>query len=256
MRYIFDGTYPGFLTCIFESFARKDENIHIVTESTKTSEIFQKEREIISDPEKARRVISGLEKKAGPLINHDILKVFLSEDLKAWNASFAIIQQIFKTDADILHNYGNPDVLYFSQTLKKVNREHHRMKAFVRFSKSSNGLYYALIEPDFNVIPLITNFFRQRFADQLWLIYDVKREYGVYYNLKSVEEVKPEKLTSPDQSMPVETVGPDENDRLYSRLWQSYFKSTNIEPRKNLKLHLRHVPIRYWKYLTEKQCLD
>ena len=31
-----------------------------------------------------------------------------------------------------------------------------------------------------------------------------------------------------------------------------YFKSTNIKSRKNMKLHLQHVPKRYWKYLTEK----
>nr|WP_312696155.1 MULTISPECIES: DUF4130 domain-containing protein [Sphingobacterium] len=26
-----------------------------------------------------------------------------------------------------------------------------------------------------------------------------------------------------------------------------------MEERKNIKLHLRHVPKRYWKYLVEKQ---
>ena len=31
--------------------------------------------------------------------------------------------------------------------------------------------------------------FIPRFADQRWLIYDVKRQYGYYYNLTEMEEV-------------------------------------------------------------------
>jgi probable DNA metabolism protein len=39
----------------------------------------------------------------------------------------------------------------------------------------------------------------------------------------------------------------------FQELWQNYFESTNITERKNIKLHVRHVPKRYWKYLSEKQ---
>jgi probable DNA metabolism protein len=252
IQYAFDGTYIGFLTCIFESFSRKDQHVILTLENSELSLLFQEEIQIISDKERAERVLKGIKKAAGANIAWDIFQVFLSEDPKAWNASFQIIKQIFIGKTDILNNYGDPDVLYFSQTLKKVSRERHRMKAFVRFSKDNTGVYHALIEPDFNVIPLIIDFFRKRFADQPWLIFDVKRKYGVYYNLKSVEEVKLEEHISKDQTLPVLSIEIDEKDQLYAKLWQSYFKSTNIEARKNLKLHLRHVPKRYWKYLVEK----
>ena len=39
----------------------------------------------------------------------------------------------------------------------------------------------------------------------------------------------------------------------YQELWKAYFKSVDIPERRNLKLHLQHVPKRYWKYLVEKQ---
>ena len=39
----------------------------------------------------------------------------------------------------------------------------------------------------------------------------------------------------------------------YQVLWKSYFDSVNIPERKNMKLHLQHVPRRYWKYLSEKR---
>jgi probable DNA metabolism protein len=47
----------------------------------------------------------------------------------------------------------------------------------------------------------------------------------------------------------------DEKEELYQHLWQQYFKSVNIVSRKNTKLHIQHMPKRYWKYLTEKQAL-
>jgi probable DNA metabolism protein len=48
---------------------------------------------------------------------------------------------------------------------------------------------------------------------------------------------------------------PDEKEELYQRLWQQYFTSVNIAARKNTKLHIQHMPKRYWKFLPEKQKL-
>ena len=45
----------------------------------------------------------------------------------------------------------------------------------------------------------------------------------------------------------------DEREPLFKLLWQSYFDHVNIPERKNMKLHRRHIPLRYWKYLSEKQ---
>ncbi len=53
-------------------------------------------------------------------------------------------------------------------------------------------------------------------------------------------------------SLPLATIVLDEQEKLYATLWKDYFKNTNIKERKNLKLHIQHVPKRYWRYLTEK----
>ena len=114
-------------------------------------------------------------------------------------------------------------------------------------------MFHAVIEPDFNVLPLITDFFRKRYADQAWLIYDSKRKYGVLYDLQQLSEVY---LTPQQQNSIAKTediISFDESEEKYQTLWKQYFKSTNIEARKNMKLHLQHVPKRYWKYLVEKQ---
>jgi len=138
---------------------------------------------------------------------------------------------------------------------KKVEREKHRMKAFIRFEKSEDGMYFARIAPDFNVIPLIITFFKDRYADQPWIIYDQKRLCGVLYDTDQVHHIRklPEDLS--EHMLPDKPLQMDEDETLYATLWRDYFKSTNIEARKNPKLHRQHVPKRYWHLLTEKKII-
>jgi len=254
MQYIFDGTYNGFLCCVFEYFEYKDADVQLQVEGDDAAQtaLFDSSKTIITDISKVKRVQAGLQKHLGKSIAMDFFRVFLSEDRKAWTASFNIICQIFSGKTNILQNYGDDEVLYFAQTLKKVSRERHRMKAFIRFSKSSDGLFFAIVEPDFNVLPLIATFFKNRYADQKWLIYDVKRKYGLLYDKENVVEVK----LSPEEKHALTTdavITLDEKDEHFQNLWKRYYQSTNIEARRNMKLHLQYVPKRYWKYLVEKQ---
>lgn len=254
MNYIFDGTYNGFLTCVFEYFEYKDKDVQLQVEDMDAAQtdMFSISKTIITDFTKAKRVQAGLQKHVGKSVAMDFFRVFLSEDPKAWAAAFDIICQIFSGKTNLLQNYGDKQVLYFAQTLKKVSRERHRMKAFIRFSKSSDGMFFAVVEPDFNVLPLIITFFKNRYTDQKWLIYDVKRKYGLLYDKQTVMEVR---LTPQEkQALTSDAVITlDEKDEHFQKLWKSYYHSTNIEARRNMKLHLQYVPKRYWKYLVEKQ---
>lgn len=55
--------------------------------------------------------------------------------------------------------------MVFSRFLQEVNREVHRMKTFIRFQRSTDGLFVAMVEPDFNVLSLIRAFFKNRYSD-------------------------------------------------------------------------------------------
>ena len=126
------------------------------------------------------------------------------------------------------------------------------MEAFIRFQQNADGIFYCGIDPDFNVLPLIATHFRNRYADQQWIIYDLKRNYGLFYDLSKVEEIKID-FNQRQKTTGIANAIVSEKEGLYALLWKDYFKSTNIQARKNTKLHVQHVPKRYWKYLTEKQ---
>ncbi|MEM9300424.1 MAG: TIGR03915 family putative DNA repair protein, partial [Bacteroidota bacterium] len=105
--------------------------------------------------------------------------------------------------------------------------------------------------PDFNVIPFIGDHFKKRYADQQWLIYDTQRDYGLYYDLETMQLIK---LSNSDWAgrKQIKPSVLKEGEQEFKQLWSQYFKSTSIKERKNMKLHLQHVPRRYWRYLPEK----
>lgn len=252
MHYIFDGSYTGYLCCVFEAFERKEFHAVPITESLMESTLFPEYRTIDTDPLKYNRVLSAMEKvverKNLNLFYHN----FLSDSPVEWLNAFQLIIELFKKKKLDLRNFGDPSILRLHQTLKKVSRERHRMKAFIRFVKSADGLYTAVVEPDFNVLPLIVEFFKNRYADQDWLIYDLRRNYGFHYSANEITEVSGNINDTIPNPYELE-LNIDPKELEYQHLWSTYFKSTNIEARKNLKLHLRHVPKRYWKYLVEKK---
>jgi probable DNA metabolism protein len=165
---------------------------------------------------------------------------------------FHYVQYVFSSKLSVEHDFSNTFVLAVKQTARKTDREKHRMEAFIRFQLTKDELYYATCQPDNNVLPLLEKHFRDRYADQRWLIYDITRQYGIYYDLQTVENVQLTFNAGTSNGQNITAIF-NEKEELYQHLWQQYFKSVNIEARKNTKLHIQHMPKRYWRYLTEKQ---
>ncbi len=252
MIYVFDRSMQGLLTAVFEWFERKPGNTCLKATAFFQPEAFNEYFTVTGDDTKAGRVWNGLCKKLKKEWIRKFYCAFLSEIPEAYDHLFQFCLYIFQHEKGAESNYGNPHVLALSAYAKSVEREKHRMEAFIRFKKTGDGIFYAGIDPDFNVLPLISAHFKNRYADQQWIIYDLKRQSGLYYNLQTVEEITISFAEGVDKQQPAAGLM-DEQEELYETLWKDYFKSTNIQARKNTRLHIQHVPRRYWKYLTEKQ---
>lgn len=249
---LYDGSFKGLLTAIFEVYEYKITDAGISNDSAVTGSLFGHVHSVVTNEEKAARVWRKLEEKLSRNAMGQLYKTFLSQLPDIENGIFRYVQYALCEKRSIENDYSNPDVLLLQQTSRKVHREKHRMEAFVRFQLTKDGLYYAVVQPDFNVLPLISKHFKERYADQRWLIYDMRRKYGLYYDMQEVTEVRMEfaaNLHDTDQMLSIQ----DEKEELYQALWQQYFSSINIKARKNMKLHIKHMPKRYWKYLVEKK---
>lgn len=250
--YVFDGSLEGLLTSIFEFYERKPKTVQLIGAQYFEPNLIDDVLQVVSHETKAQRVWKGLRQKIGSEWLLRFYKAYLSEDPATHQQLFDFARYIFDHAPGAEQNFGHPAVIAVTQAERSVNREAHRMKAFIRFQQTADGIFYAPIEPDFNVLPLISNFFKDRYADQAWIIYDLKRKYGLHYDLEKVSEIVLDQQPEMPHNLSLPTNILDDKELLYSLLWNDYFKSTNIPARKNMKLHIRHVPKRYWKYLTEK----
>lgn len=248
---VYDKTFAGLLTAIFEVYEYKFQHPSIFPEGNAGS-LFGKHHIVITDKLKSERVLAKLDMKLSRLAMNQLYKTFLSELPRIENHLLRYVQYVIASKYNVENDYSHPDVLMLKQTAKKVDREKHRMEAFVRFALTKDQLYYSIVQPDFDVLPLISNHFEKRYADQRWLIYDCVRKYGLYYDLEKVEEVSLNFETDLNNTDSLKAIY-DENEELYQTLWQQYFQSINIKARKNMKLHIQHMPKRYWRHLVEKK---
>ncbi|MUH34443.1 DNA metabolism protein [Zobellia amurskyensis] len=250
---IYDGSFNGFLTAVFVAFEEKILVSDIQKNVVAQSGLFSETQTIFTQIDKAKRVWNGIHKKSHSAIK-DIYFAFLSENNGVELLLYRFICKMFAGTTSIATDYSDGIVLKISQLARSVGREKHRMEAFVRFQLTKDEIYFANIEPDFDVLPLISKHFRSRYADQQWLIYDVKRKYGIYFDLDQVEIISLDLNEIHTNSLNKSAHFEDE-EYNYQDLWNNYFRSTNIKSRINLKLHTQHVPKRYWKYLSEKKAV-
>lgn len=253
--YSFDGTMDGLLTAVFEAFSLHEEPEQLLKEGDALPLFCDYNYQVTTDEEKARRVWTGLEKRLSREAMKLISVSWLSELQELNTPLFLYICKVFR-QGDISRNFADTDVLTVTNIARRVLHEQLRMKQFIRFQKAKDGTYLAVVAPDHNVLPLITDHFSDRFNDQPWLIYDTKRHYGFHYDGQQViritfedEGAVPFDLTN--GKLQTDVLSSD--DQLLQDLWRTYFKAICIKERMNPRKQLKDMPRRYWKYMTEKQ---
>ncbi|CAK7055258.1 MAG: hypothetical protein PARBA_01976 [Parabacteroides sp.] len=251
--FVYDKTFEGLLTVVFDAYSRRSFPDLLLAEGEPLPLFYDEVVTVYTDDQKADRVWKGLQKKMSAAALSLITVSWLSELPEIDKLLFRYIRKALDVPASIELNFGDSDVLEVSKISKKVVNERLRVMQFLRFQKASDGTYFAAIEPVYNVISLVIPYLKDRFADQKWLLYDLKREYGYYYDLLEVVEVRFEDKQAHLLSGLLNEELMDENEKLFQQLWKEYFKAITIKERLNPKLHRQHMPVRFWKYMPEKQ---
>lgn len=245
----YDGSFEGLLCAVFEIYQRKLKLVKLCKGDIYNSAMFEDVLNIYTDENNARRVLKGLHQKLSPNAVQRLYVAHLAEIDGEEASVLGFIRYAFDSARNIEEDYGNKYVLRISEVVRMMRREKHRMEAFVRFQKLRDETYYAAVSPDFNVLPLLIRHFKSRYADQKWMIYDLKRGYGIFYNLHDVQYITLDMGAVADTNV---ISAYTEDESIYQHMWKNYFHSVNIPARKNTKLHMRHIPKRYWRHLTEK----
>ena len=254
--YTFDRTMDGLLTAVFDAYALHQQPDELLGEGSVLPLFCDATHAVTTADDKAARVWKGLERYLKREALRLLMVSWLSEDASLYTPLFHYIYKVFQARADISANFADADVLFVTNTARRVMHEQLRMKQFMRFQKAKDGTYLGVVSPDNDVLPLITDHFRDRFQDQPWLIFDARRRYGFYYDQQALTRI----TFTDDTQLPFDLdsgrLNDDllsQNDQLFQELWRTYFKAICIRERINPRKQLNDMPRRYWRYMTEKQ---
>lgn len=253
VTFTYDGTLPGLLSAVFESYRLKAVANDFVAEDVFQQQLFSEPIHVPTNTEHAARVMKGLTERAGPSVKKWLTRCFLTEKPGTERLIYHFIRRQMTTRHNVVQDASDPAIRDLQLLEKQMGREVHRMHAFVRFQETPDGMFVALVNPDFNCLPLLGPHFSARYPAMNWLIYDTERRYGLHWDptVKKAEFI----TLHPEQDgqlrhLSAEMLSGVETD--YQDLWKTYFKAVDIPERRNMPLHLQHVPKRYWKYLVEK----
>lgn len=242
--YFFDGTKNGLLTCFFESFYEKRIPDDVTTECVQCG-LLDEIVTIKTDNEKAERVYKCLKNCKTKYLVSDFNLTFRSGEKKRFKVLFDYLNvAISNKNIDISKAFALPEIQAFTDLKNRIYTETHRFKGFLRFMETEKGFYYACYEPDNDITELLVPHFTARLQSP-FIIHDIKR------NILALCDGKRYKiLNGGDNGV---TVFMSESEEIFLDLWQQYYKSINIEERKNLRQMRNYMPERYWKNLSEKQ---
>ena len=248
--FIYDKTFEGFLSAVFDSYDLKIFP-NLIVGNNCSQILFGNKYEVFTDTKKAERVWKGLSNRLSEDGFRRIYKAHLSELDEAEMIIYKFIRNVFSKNYNIERDYRDEYVLGVKNLSKKVTREACKMIEFVRFQKTADNIYFSLISPDYNVLPLIGSHFKKRLNNQQWVIYDAKRKYGLFYDLKNISEITIENRYFSTSANKIDEAVLSNDEMQFQNLWKEYFNSINIKERKNLRQQMNFMPKKYRKFLIE-----
>lgn len=250
----YDKTFEGLLGAVFDAYAGKCFPERLVGAGEPEPMFTSRLVTVTADRAKADRVWRGLQKKMVAKAPNMVFHAWLSELPGVDELLFRFVCKIFDSAPGKESDFTDPDVPGVHRTAFQVARESEHIRQFVRFQKAGDDTYFAPIEPKFNCLPLSLPYFKDRFADQKWMIYDTRRGYGFYYDLTRVVEVNLPSDPMNGAELNAELMAADE--KRFQTLWHAYFRSLTLRERLNPKLQRRLIPVRFWKYMPEMQGIE
>ena len=245
---LYEPSFEGWLSAVFYVYSnhlQDDTSLQLIAQDCYVPSLLAHAISVETNANHAERVLTKLNQLLGRSGMRNLLWGFLSEKDNIGSTLFQVVKYAINYPSrHIMDDLGNLNILELVQTVKSVGREKHRMEAFVRFEHTVEDIYFARVEPDFNVLPLIGEHFRQRYQDQHWAIYDLARGYGIYYDKSRSTPKRPaalQTITELDEAVLRNPASIHrEDEQRYQHFWQGYFTNVNIKERKNPRLHKQY----------------
>jgi probable DNA metabolism protein len=176
----YDGSFNGFLTLLYEVQARNLPLESIQKKQEQQEVLFLDSKFIPTELKKAHLVWNSLRSR-----NYGALKLlyfaFLSEEK---NIEWGLFQFYRHLNGNVGFESKGMSVtnnLHLEQLANLVEKEKWTIERKLYIDPQGDSPSINTIQPKYNILPLISKFFRTRYKDQEWVIYDSKRSYGLHH---------------------------------------------------------------------------
>lgn len=236
----YDGTFEGFLCCVFESYVHKELPIAFYSDEEGCVLSFYSVRTIHTLPENAQRVYRSLHKcssSAAQLLRRAFLTCLEEKELHLYH----LVRKLYKEGPSFLKNQADEVYHPIAKALRHMNGEVEKLRGFVRFS-DYNGILGAEIEPKNRVLPLLRHHFCSRYANESLFIYDRNHKEVLFY------------AKGRSRIVPVDNLQlslPGEEEIHYRALWKRFYETIAIKERTNPRCQNTFLPKRYRGTMTE-----
>lgn len=238
--YTYDGSFQGFLCCVFESVYSGELPLDILPEWDAPLSLMQT-KHIESDTQKAERVLASIPQKISKRALVLVQTVFLScleqKELKLLN--FLLLA--YREGSRLLYKLGDPVVAPLLAAERHLGGEAHLLRGFIRFS-DVGGALLAVITPNNYVLPFIAKHFILRYDNEDFMIFDKTHHAALVYQNGKSQILQVDNLEIPDVS---------EKEKTYESLWKRFYNTIAIEGRENPRCRMTHMPKRYWENILE-----
>jgi len=157
---------------------------------------------------------------------------------------YRMLWRIAHGERELLRIATDEDVAWAHACARQVNRDMHKMKAFVRFREVRLGertVYVAWFEPEHDIVPAVAPFFVRRFTGMHWSLLTPSR--SAHWDGATLA-IGPgaDRVDAPTE------------DALED-LWRTYYASIFNPARLKVDAMRREMPVKYWKNLPEARLI-
>ena len=238
--YVHDNSIDGRLSALAAALASSQTPADIQPDEGRQISLFGNDVNVKTDESASRKLMRRIRSDISSEAVRHVMYVFLSELTNFDIVLYHYLSEGFMRGKEIDRWHANEHVKKVHDVSLKVGRETHRLKGLLRFRELEDGVLWAPVEPDHQVLLPLAHHFRRRLPAELGIIHDVRRGIAMTWTPETVEYIAPpEKFQA------------SENEEAVQQLWQTYFKSATIRERINPRLQRQLMPTRYWKWLTE-----
>ncbi|MHB0897635.1 MAG: TIGR03915 family putative DNA repair protein [Spirochaetales bacterium] len=259
----YDGGFEGFLCAVAEALNASRSGLPLPSISCPAAraELFDETIAIPADAARARRLWERLAARAGAQALLTCREAFCSDFAAKEDPLARALVRMYREGASALKDLVDPDICFVEKAAFRAQAQAHLIAGLLRFAELEDGSWYAPIEPDCDVLPLIGDHFAARYADMSFAIHDTRRGKALLHSpgrpwrvIEGFRLIPGEK--GKDEGADAPSFPYSEGELAIRSGWVRYFNAVAIAQRENPRLQAGRMPRKYWHLLPEMRSPD